>query len=73
MKRSEMIEGLEITIRLCKEKNFSDEHFAQHMLRYMENLGMLPPFSHDVFYKNWQSSNRTEHNGNEWDKEDEKK
>lgn len=43
MKRSEMLEGLEITVRLARHKFFSDAEMANVILNYIENLGMLPP------------------------------
>lgn len=44
---------------------------AIDVLDFLENLGMMPPFSYDIFYKQWQIERNNAVNGNEWEPEDE--
>ena len=76
MKRSEMIKILSRAL-ICQhvilyegvEECFVPK--AEHVLELLENNGMLPPFSHEVFERNWNRLREASPGGNEWDKEDE--
>jgi hypothetical protein len=68
MKRSEMIEKIKEKL----EGTVPEINWAYQILRTVEELGMLPPFSHDAFIRNWHKSrNESDLNGNEWDPENE--
>jgi hypothetical protein len=75
MKRSEMVESL--TVKLysdnCEGSLESFRETAHGILLFLENSGMLPPFSHEVFHKNWTKTRSGNCTGNEWEKEDETK
>ena len=70
MKRSEMIQKIKKIFNDMDDMNGLTDYGAELILNRLEELGMSPPFSHSMFHKNWQKSNRTVQNGNEWDPED---
>lgn len=63
MKRSEMI-------KLLDSKFVFPEGLASEILDVLEHAGMLPPFSHDIFHKNWRAHRDINLAvGNEWEPE----
>lgn len=69
MKRTEAIEHLQDFMKDHVPLDYRD---AETLLDFIEGfIGMEPPFSFDVYYKNW---NKTRDpvgcSGHEWDKED---
>lgn len=71
MKRSEMIA---LMAKVMEESFDGDngcwETDAEKVLEAMENAGILPPFSHAVFNRNWAKFREASPGGNDWDKED---
>jgi hypothetical protein len=85
MRRSEMVEAIAEKLLVeahifdgdlaeCEEVREQTKMYrlkvAHYALKAAEELGMLPPFSHEVFEKSW-NKNRcpVTSSGNEWDEE----
>ncbi len=68
MKKSEAISKLDQFIYSYPESVFPD---AEMLLDFL--LEMMPPFSYDIFYNEWQRNRDNTVNGNKWDQEDEEK
>lgn len=63
MKRSEMIK------KLMETEMFMTEGHAKIALETVEDAGMLPPFCHDLFHKEW-NEHASLQGGNTWEPED---
>ena len=53
------------------DQNSLTDYGAELHLKMLEDAGMLPPFSHDVFHREWGRTRDNTASGNQWEPEDE--
>jgi hypothetical protein len=70
MKRSKMLNKIREVLDYELPPAFVHDDVAKEVLKEIEKQGMLPPFSHEVFHKNWVKTRDQTVSGNEWEKEE---
>jgi len=68
MKRSEMLKIIEKTLYpyyIDSIYCYYPSQIAEAILQTVENSGMLPPFTHDLYAKTWRDGGE----GHEWEAE----